>query len=149
LKVHNVNRTGQELNRSRGVTPGDGAARPLVFQKTMSGLSAEQREQHMRSLVAGIDAQGERLGKRSDLRELEKYRELVRGFLGEVVSEGYAFSKESSYAARGRQRVFATVKTVDAKLDELAKEVFREHADNLAILGKIGEIHGLLVDMLL
>ncbi|MDR3278630.1 MAG: YaaR family protein [Oscillospiraceae bacterium] len=148
MKVQNVNRTAQDLGRPRGA-PANGGTRPLIFQKTMSGLSAQLRDAHFQSLIAGIDAQGDRLSKRADVKELEKYRELIRGFLDEVVSNGYAFSKENAYASRGRHRVFATVKTVDAKLNELAKEVFSEQADSLAILGKVGEIHGLLVDIML
>jgi uncharacterized protein YaaR (DUF327 family) len=138
----------QDLGRPRGMTANSGP-RPLIFQKTMSGLSSQQRDAHFQSLISGIDAQGERLSKRADVKELEKYRELIRGFLDEVVSNGYAFSKENAYAPRGRQRVFATVKIVDEKLDELAKAVFSEQADSLAILGKVGEIHGLLVDIML
>ena len=37
---------------------------------------------------------------------------------------------------------------MDENLDELAKELMKDEKDNLMILGKIGEIRGLLLDIL-
>jgi hypothetical protein len=37
---------------------------------------------------------------------------------------------------------------VDANLDELAQELVKDEKDHIAILNKIGEIEGLLLDIL-
>jgi uncharacterized protein YaaR (DUF327 family) len=124
-------------------------AKPLVFQKTLSSLSAEQRETRLAELIQSIDEQGEKLSKRADIKELERYRALIRDFLDDVVSNGYSYSKENGYASRGRRRSFATVKTIDTKLDELAKQVLSDQADQLTLMDKIGDIRGLILDMLL
>jgi uncharacterized protein YaaR (DUF327 family) len=126
----------------------DGSERPLVFRRTLSDAGHEQLMLRIGDMVAGIDEQGARLAKRADIKEFEKYRSLIREFLNEIVSNGYEFSRERGHAPRGRQRFFATVNKVDAKLDELAKDVLREHKDDLDILEKIGDIRGLLVDLL-
>ena len=39
------------------------------------------------------------------------------------------------------------IKLVDETLDELAEELMKEEKDHLAILNKIGEIRGLLLDI--
>ena len=49
---------------------------------------------------------------------------------------------------RGRHRVYGIVKLVDKNLDELAGELVKDEKDNINILGKIGEIQGLLLDIL-
>jgi len=49
---------------------------------------------------------------------------------------------------RGRHRVYGIIRLVDENLDELAKELMKDEKDNLSILGKIGEIRGLLLDIL-
>ena len=36
---------------------------------------------------------------------------------------------------------------IDQNLDELAEELMKEEKDNISILGKIGEIRGLLLDI--
>jgi uncharacterized protein YaaR (DUF327 family) len=44
--------------------------------------------------------------------------------------------------------VYGIVKLIDKNLDELAGELIKEEKDNLAILRKIDEIKGLLLDIL-
>ena len=48
---------------------------------------------------------------------------------------------------RGRHRVYGLVKLVDKNLDDLAGELVKEEKDHLAILGKVDEIRGLLLDI--
>jgi uncharacterized protein YaaR (DUF327 family) len=125
------------------------SAGSLTFNRTLTQLSEESFREHINAMVARIDEQGDRLGKRVDIKEFEKYRSLIKEFLDEIVSNGYSFSKESSFASRGRHRTFATVKTVNDKLDEMAKLVLSDQADNIGMLSAIGEIRGLILDMLL
>ena len=48
---------------------------------------------------------------------------------------------------RGRHRVYGIIRLVDENLDQLAQELMKDEKDNLAILNKIGEIRGLLLDI--
>jgi uncharacterized protein YaaR (DUF327 family) len=149
LKIQNINRAERGILSPRvGETAQDGAERPLIFRKTLSDVSREQLMTQLNGMVAGIDEQGARLAKRSDIREFEKYRSLIRDFLNEIISNGYEFSRERSFAPRGGQRFFATVNKVDAALDELAKDVLDGQKSELDILDKIGDIRGLLVDLM-
>ena len=150
MKIHNVNRTDPGMQRPRGIGPHDGVEdEARVFRKTLTTLSKEQHAAHIQELKKEIDKQGERLAARVDVRELEKYRQLIREFLDDIVSNGYAFAKENAFASRGRHRFLAMVKTIDAKLDEIGKEVLKEQSDALEVLGKIDDIRGILVDMML
>jgi uncharacterized protein YaaR (DUF327 family) len=149
LKIQNINRTERGVLHPRvGETAQDGAERPLIFRKTMSDVSREQLMAQLNGMIAGIDEQGARLAKRADIKEFEKYRLLIRDFMNEIISNGYEFSRERSFASRGGQRFFATVNKVDATLDELAKEVLQGRKDELELLDKIGDIRGLLVDLM-
>jgi len=96
-----------------------------------------------------IEEQGKRLADRADVKEYEKYRRLIREFLDEIVSNGYTFTREDAYASRGKHRYIATVKIVDEKLDELGKEVMKEQADKIAIIHRIDDIRGLLLDLMM
>ena len=43
--------------------------------------------------------------------------------------------------------MYGIVKLVDKNLDDLATELLKDEKDNLAILSKVGEIRGLLIDI--
>ena len=118
-----------------------------VFRRTLTELSQEQHHARLEEMKKHIGEQAERLSNRVCVKEYEKYRRLIREFLDEIVSNGYTFLREDTYASRGRHRFFATVKVIDEKLDELGKEVLNENADEINILAKIDDIRGLLVDL--
>ena len=78
---------------------------------------------------------------------MKKYRSLVKDFLNEIVNRSHEFSRENFLDRKGRHRVYGIIKLVDQTLDELAQELMKEEKDHIAILGKIGEIRGLLLDI--
>ena len=121
--------------------------RSVTFKRAITELSQEQHTARLNDLVGAIDLQAERLSKRADIKEFEKYRGLIRDFIDEVVSNCYAFSKDNAFGTRGRHRFFATVKTIDQKLDAMAKDVLSGQADNIELLHQIDDIRGLILDM--
>ena len=48
---------------------------------------------------------------------------------------------------RGRHRVYGIVRLVDKNLDDLAGELVKDEKDHLAIISKIDDIRGLLLDI--
>jgi uncharacterized protein YaaR (DUF327 family) len=150
MKVQNVKtadpgRFPARVPDNRGLQEGE----RTTFRRKLTDLSKEMHEARLMGMKKDIDEQGARLAERADVKEFEKYRRLIREFLGEIVSNGYSFSREDAYASRGRRRFTATVKIVDAKLDELGKEVIKEQSDKIDILHRIDDIRGLLLDLLL
>ena len=91
--------------------------------------------------------QGDRLYKKRDIRDMKRYRGLIKDFLNEVVYRSHSFSRENFLDKRGRHRVYGIIRLIDENLDELAQELVKDEQDNLAILNKIGEIKGLLLDI--
>jgi uncharacterized protein YaaR (DUF327 family) len=82
-----------------------------------------------------------------DIRDMKLYRSKIKEFMNEVASRSHEFSRENFLDRRGRHRVYGIVKQVDKNLDELADELIKDEKDNLAILGKIDDIRGLLLDI--
>ena len=91
--------------------------------------------------------QGKKISKKMDIRDMKRYRALIKEFLNEVVNRSHKFSRENFLDRRGRHRVYGIIRLVDETLDQLAEELVKEEKDHLAILGKIGEIRGLLLDI--
>jgi uncharacterized protein YaaR (DUF327 family) len=78
------------------------------------------------------------------------YKAAVKNFMKFVVSNNYEMitKKRRRPSIKWEDDYFHIVKVVDEKLDRLAAEVLSNHADKLAMLAKIDEINGLLVDLI-
>ena len=118
------------------------------FKFTLASHIAEADLQaRLNTLMEEITMQGDRLAKKRDIRDMKKYRGLIRDFMNEIINRSHQFSRENFLDRRGRHRVYGIIRMVDQTLDELAQELVKDEKDNLAILAKIGEIRGLLLDI--
>ena len=98
-------------------------------------------------MMEEITMQGEKLYKRRDVKDMKHYRGLIKDFLNEIVTRSHSFTRENFLDRRGRHRVYGIIRLIDENLDQLAQELMKDEKDNLAILDKIGEIRGLLLDI--
>lgn len=114
----------------------------------MSSLEEEGLQARLSVMMEDITMQGKKLSKHMDVRDMKHYRKLIQEFMNEIASRSHKFSRENFLDRRGRHRVYGMIKRVNEALDELAQELVREEKDHLAILGKIDEIRGLLLDIL-
>ena len=114
-------------------------------------LVSRIEEQDLQNALAGmmeeITRQGDKLAKHRDIKDMKRYRALIKDFLNEVVNRSHAFSRENFLDRKGRHRVYGIIRLIDENLDQLAQELVKDEQDNLAILSKIGEIRGLLLDI--
>ena len=118
------------------------------FKFTLVSRIEEQDLQNALSqMMEEITRQGEKLAKHRDIKDMRRYRALVKDFLNEIVNRSHAFSRENFLDRKGRHRVYGIIRLVDQNLDELAQELVKDEQDHLAILSKIGEIRGLLLDI--
>ncbi len=114
----------------------------------MSHIEEEGLQERLSLLFDDITMQGKKISKHMDVRDMKKYRALIKDFMNEIINRSHKFSRENFLDRRGRHRVYGIVRLVDATLDELAAELMKDEKDNIQILGKIGEIRGLLLDIL-
>ena len=142
LKVDSISAL-QPTDAPQAAEKGDGS-----FKFTLASQVEEaELQEKLNGLMNDITAQGEKLSEHMDIRDMKKYRELVKDFMNEVVNRSHKFSRENFLDRRGRHRVYGIVKLVDKNLDDLASELVKDEKDHLAILSKVGEIRGLLLDI--
>ena len=126
------------------VEHGDGS-----FKFTLSSAIADASLQaKIDALMTDITTQGELIARHMDIRDMKKYRGLIREFMNEVVYRSHKFSRENFLDRRGRHRVYGIIRLIDSNLDELAQELVKDEQNHITILEKIGEIRGLLLDIL-
>ena len=113
----------------------------------MSKISEEDLQARLTSLMEEITMQGDRISKKKDIKDMRRYRSLIKDFMNEIVSRSHSFSRENFLDRKGRHRVYGIIRLVDETLDELAQELMKEQKDNITILQKIGDIRGLILDI--
>ena len=142
IKVGQVNQPAP-LEQTQVNQPVDGS-----FKFTLaSHVEEAELQAKLQGLMEEITMQGERLYKKRDVRDMRRYRGLIKEFLNEVITRSHSFSRENFLDKRGRHRVYGIIRLIDENLDELARELVNDEKDNLDILNKIGEIRGLLLDI--
>lgn len=142
IKVNQVNKS-MPIEQSQQVKQSDGA-----FKFTLvSHIEEKELQARLQGLMEEITMQGESLGKKRDVKDMKKYRGLIKEFMNEIINRSHSFERENFLDRRGRHRVYGIIRMVDENLDELARELMKDEQDHLAILSKIGEIRGLLLDI--
>ena len=133
----------QPVEQAQQAVPADGS-----FKFTLvTHIEEAQLQERLTSMMEQITMQGEKLAKHRDVKDMKRYRGLIKEFLNEVVGRSHEFSRENFLDRKGRHRVYGIIRLVDQNLDELAQELVKDEKDNISILAKIGEIRGLLLDI--
>ena len=144
-----------DISKILQTTPVEQAVKPennLVSDGTFKFILASNIEEQdlqvrLNSMMEEITRQGDRLSKKMDVRDMKRYRSLIKDFMNEIVNRSHKFSRENFLDRKGRHRVYGIIRQVDDTLDELARELVKDEKDHIAILNKIGEIRGLLLDI--
>lgn len=113
-----------------------------------SNIEEADLQERLSQMMQEIGRQGELLGKHRDIKYMHRYRTLIKDFLNEIVNRSHAFSRENFLDRKGRHRVYGIIRLIDKNLDDLAQALVSDEKDNIDILGKIGEIKGLILDIL-
>lgn len=143
IKVSNMTPIMQ-VPDTASVERGDGS-----FKFTLSSAITDASLQaKIEALMTDISVQGELIARHMDIRDMKKYRGLIREFMNEVVYRSHKFSRENFLDRKGRHRVYGIIRLIDSNLDELAQELMNDEQNHIKILEKIGEIRGLLLDIL-
>ena len=143
------------INQMQQVAPTEAANAPQAVQNDdfkftlISHIEETELQEHLNAMMNEITMQGEKIKKHKDIRDMRKYRSLVKDFMNEVLNRSHKFSRENFLDRRGRHRVYGIIRMVDETLDQLAAELVKDESDNLTVLNTIGEIRGLLIDLLM
>jgi uncharacterized protein YaaR (DUF327 family) len=96
---------------------------------------------------------GEKLKKNPTLALVKEYRQAVGTFVRYVIRKGLLLDKQKLKGFKvlklrpGEQPELTVVRIVDKKLNELAHQVLKNQKEQMEILKRIDEIHGILVDL--
>ena len=72
----------------------------------VSNIAEQELQQKIGGLMSQIDEQGKKISKKKDIRDMRRYRELIKELLNEVIYRSHEFSRENFLDRRGRHRVY-------------------------------------------
>jgi uncharacterized protein YaaR (DUF327 family) len=141
-----VNRVGKAaLNRTERKE--ETAKASVSFTDVISNKRQNVALEKMTGMMKEIETQGEKLAEHRTIDDLRKYKKMVKEFMEEAVNNGLQLEEQRGFNRRGRTKVYKIVKEVDSRLTQLANDVINKEKSHLDILGKVGEIQGLLINI--
>jgi uncharacterized protein YaaR (DUF327 family) len=123
------------------------AAPAESFSFKLNKLSDEGLAERLQVLIGDITAQGKKLAEHMDIRDMKHYKSLITDYINEVVTHSHEFSRQNFLDRRGRHRVYGIVRLVNQDLDDLTQELLQKEKNHIAILDKVNDIQGLLLDL--
>ena len=142
FKISEVQQT-QQIIQQQTVHESDGSFKFMLA----SNIEESELANRLNLMMEEIVMQGDKIIKRMDVKDMKRYRTLIKEFMNEIVNHSHKFTRENFLDRRGRHRVYGIIRLVDEKLDELAQELVKDEADKISILAKVDEIRGLILDI--
>jgi hypothetical protein len=134
-------------NRPGGDTAGR-PVQPVNFADVMVQQNAERTNEQLQQKLQDIHRQGEQLAKLMTVRELKLYRNMVKKFLEDTVRRGIGLKEVRGFDRRGRVKRYKLLDEIDETLVSMAEELLDSEQGRLELLNKIGEIRGILINLL-
>lgn len=144
MKIQQDIRVGLEKSRqdSKQVST-NGTKFSAIVQKQDEKLQMDQ----LNKLLSEIESAGEKLAKSRTFKDLAKYKTLVKRFVHETVDFGMNLKQSHTWNQFGEGRKLNIIETIDKQLVELTNDYIQKEKPSIDILGKIGEIKGLLINL--
>lgn len=127
----------QQLNRQHNVR----------FSAMVAKHGEKMHSEQITRLLGDISIAGDRLARSRNLRDMAKFKMLVRRFMQESVETGLALNSSHTWNRYGEGRQLKLVKVIDEKIIELSEDLLDEEKKAVDLLEKIGEIKGLLINL--
>lgn len=124
--------------------------RPKIsFTEILAQKDYDKQKEALQYALDEIDHKGQALVENRTVENLYEYKDLIRGFIEETVHKGFEMREKRGFSRMGRAKVLRTVAEVDAKLVELTNLILKREHKEISVLRKVGEIQGLLVNLIL
>jgi|SRR5690625_49295 len=117
------------------------------FEQIVQSESQRIKQQEIKKLIQDITEQGEKIARFRSFQDLAKFKRMIRQFLQKTVTNGLALNESRNFNASNYSQTLTTVQQVDEKLVQLADDMMDQEKKTVDLLGVIGEIRGLLINI--
>lgn len=117
------------------------------FDQIVQSQTQKIKQQELEKLINDITRQGEKLARFRSFRDLAKFKRMIKQFLEETVYNGYRLNESRNFNMNSYSHKLTTVKKIDEKLVQLTEDLLDQEKKTVDLLGLIGEIRGLLINL--
>ncbi|WP_342493236.1 YaaR family protein [Bacillus sp. FSL W7-1346] len=142
-----INQDMRLLLEKRELQAMKGSQTSSSFKSSMETQSGKMRLEQLTVMLSDIEVFGKKLTKSRNLKDLARFKGLVKRFVKETVDNGLNIETSRSFDIYGNTRTLALVKALDEKLIELTEDMMNQEKPSIDLLERIGEIKGLLINL--
>lgn len=142
-----INQDMRLLLEKRELQSIKGSQTSASFKASMETQSGKMRLEQLTVMLSDIEVFGKKLTKSRNLKDLARFKGLVKRFVKETVDNGLNIETSRSFDIYGNTRTLALVKALDEKLIELTEDMMDQEKPSIDLLERIGEIKGLLINL--
>jgi uncharacterized protein YaaR (DUF327 family) len=118
------------------------------FREQLKLAHAGQLNERIDKALAHIEELGARLAQSMTMADLKQYRQAIALLMRDITNHMIQVKAQLDWDAQAwEHRTTVILRKVDVELENLTNMIMNQEKDRLAILEKIGEIKGLLLDM--
>ncbi|RTE08096.1 YaaR family protein [Paenibacillus whitsoniae] len=136
----------------KNVKVNENAAPPQLAPRNFADMMLQHDEkvtqEQLSRMAQQINLQGDRLSRAMTVRELLQYKLMIRQFLEETARRGVTLRDTKGWDRRGRSKRYKILDEIDQTLLSLADELLETEQGRIEILQRIGEIRGMLINLL-
>ncbi len=152
MKVSKTSKTSKTANSSttkKTEAPSVNEVNRISFTEILAHKEYDQQKEALQKALDEIDRKGQALVENRTVETLFEYKKMIKDFIDETVHKGFEIRERRGFSRTGRNKVMRTVVEVDSKLTELTNLILKREHKEINILKKVGEIQGLLVNLII
>lgn len=121
----------------------------ITFTEVLAQKDYDSQKRALEQALSEIDKKGKALTEERTIENLYIYKDMIREFIEEVLQNGFEIKERRGFSRAGRTKILRTVSEIDKKLVDLTNIILKREQRELNLLKRVGEIQGLLVDLVL
>ncbi len=129
---------------SERVSSPDVSIQKKDFAEDLKVSYTAQFRDEIDQLVDQLDKNGRRFAENPSAENLRVYKRDIQSFLYFVTKQSYKVKE-----IYGRRVDYKIIDTINEQLEELSRDVISREVPRMALLAKIDEIRGLIIDLIL
>lgn len=152
MKVSKTSKPSKTANSSatkKSDAPSVNEVNRISFTEILAHKEYDQQKEALQKALDEIDRKGQALVENRTVETLFEYKKMIKDFIDETVHKGFEIRERRGFSRTGRNKVMRTVVEVDSKLTELTNLILKREHKEINILKKVGEIQGLLINLII
>ncbi|MBS2967245.1 YaaR family protein [Metabacillus sp. KIGAM252] len=117
------------------------------FRNAVLKESGQMKVSQLNQMITELEAAGSRLSRSRNFQDLVKVKGLVKKIVQEAVDYGMQLKESKSWDYQGNSRSLKLIEQIDDKLIVLTEDIVNKEKTAIDILGTVGEIKGMLVNL--